>query len=177
MAVLVEAISVIIKNDAIVRCFGSLDKITDNPPNNTLCFDEFITRIGFMTPTDVGVFVRYMEKYGMTHISDGKAVDIWVIDQITGPTSECDWAEFGTAVIFNGDYKIKICTHKDEDGCSLRCPNGWEYENSLSKNGQRMNAETVNDNMEYVGTDGKTETWVNKKTGKKMYIGRTSNLL
>lgn len=54
MAVLIEAISVVVRKDAIEKRFpGGWDSFLDEIPNNTLCTDGELVRVGFMSPQDV----------------------------------------------------------------------------------------------------------------------------
>lgn len=69
MAVLVEAISVIIRRNAIVERFvGGWDAFQQTIPNGTFCKDDDLVRVGFMTPNDIrcvpqSVIRRYHESY------------------------------------------------------------------------------------------------------------------
>lgn len=87
MAVLVEAISVIVRRDAITARFsGGWHQFLAIVPNSTMCSDEDLARVGFMSPPDIEAFVRRLEKGGLTFVRDGQAVDIVVVDQMRGPT-------------------------------------------------------------------------------------------
>jgi len=58
MAVLVEAISVIVRVDSINKKFpGGWIGFKDHVPNQTLCADNELARVGFMTSEDVKNFV------------------------------------------------------------------------------------------------------------------------
>ena len=95
MAVLVEAISVVIRVDSLLKIFpGGREEFKRIVPNQTLCADNEIVRVGFMVPDDVESFVKTMEKNGLTFIRDNESVDIAVVDQMRGPTMECNWLEF-----------------------------------------------------------------------------------
>ena len=59
MAVLVEAISVVVRREAIDRSFaGGWDSFVSLVPNATLCSDGQLARVGFMDPKAVERFVR-----------------------------------------------------------------------------------------------------------------------
>ena len=82
MAVLVEAISVIVRRDAIEsKYLGGWDAFEKDSPNATLCADEHLARVGFMTPVDVESFIKYLVSYGLVFLDSGKAKDIVVADQ------------------------------------------------------------------------------------------------
>ena len=89
MAVLVEALSVIVRREAIVRKdSGGWSAFVAAVSNPTFCADFELVRVGFMHPDDVGGFIRRLNARGLTFL-DGheNAVDLVVIDQREGPTT------------------------------------------------------------------------------------------
>ncbi len=65
MAVLVEAISVIVRRDAVnLRFSGGWREFLAIVPNSTLCSDEDLARVGFMSPLDIEAFVAFLERGG-----------------------------------------------------------------------------------------------------------------
>src|SRR5260370_15575905 len=96
MAVLVEAISIIVRCDSIGLKFpGGWNAFVESTSNATLCADRDIARIGFMDPKDVEDCIERLERSGLTFLDGGKAIDIAVVDQQRGPTTACGWLEFG----------------------------------------------------------------------------------
>ncbi len=56
MAVLIEGISVVVPVDVLEEKYpGGLDAYANDCPNQTFCCDGELTRVGFMTPVDVGL--------------------------------------------------------------------------------------------------------------------------
>lgn len=146
MAVLVEAISVIVRRDAINKRFtGGWRGFLNTVPNNTLCADDDLARVGFMSPPDVEEFVRHLERAGLVFTSNGKALDIAVVDQMRGPTVPAEWLEFAHLALSGNGGQVAACwlfegpriaagTHMSAKGGSLATPEGWTYEDSLSAN-------------------------------------------
>lgn len=145
MAVLVEAISVIVRRDAIARKFGGgWPEFVSGVPNATLCYDEELARVGFMTPPDTEAYINYLETEGLMFLDkDDQAVDIAVADQQRGLMVDCDWLEFAR-LAFDTAGKVGACWLFEEPRIAwgvclpgktlmLATPPGWEYENSLSK--------------------------------------------
>ena len=92
MAVLVEAISVIVRRDAINRSYdGGWAGFLSHVPNNTLCADHELARVGFTDPKTVEHFINDLRRHGPVFLSNGKSIDIAVLDQQRGPTEPCDW--------------------------------------------------------------------------------------
>ena len=96
MAVLVEGLSAIIRVHAIHERFpGGWKAFVSKVPNQTLCSDNELARVGFMTPDDCKGFVDHLESVGIIFRQDGHTQDVVVADQMRGLTVPCDWAEFG----------------------------------------------------------------------------------
>ena len=97
MSVLVEAVTVVVRNDAVDRCVpGGVSTLAESSPNNTFRTDGNLAAVGFMTPADVEVYLLRLQKAGLRYVEQGRCRDIVVIDQIYGPTLPCDWIETGT---------------------------------------------------------------------------------
>lgn len=66
MAVLVEAISVIVRRDAINQRFaGGWEAFVECVPNATLCYDADLARVGFMARADAQAFIHRLEVRGL----------------------------------------------------------------------------------------------------------------
>jgi len=82
MTVLVEGISVIIKREVIERKFpGGWQAFVRDVPNQTLCADDELARIGFMLPNDVQSYISHLENFGLIFQQNEQAVDMVVADQ------------------------------------------------------------------------------------------------
>jgi hypothetical protein len=96
VAVLVEAISVIIRADVLLTAYESdWNAFKASVPNETLCADDELIRVGFMSPADVQGYVGKLRERGLTYVADGAAKDLVVVDQLHGPLTRCEWIEFG----------------------------------------------------------------------------------
>jgi hypothetical protein len=97
MSVLVEAITVVVRNDVVDRCVpGGVSALAENSPNITFRTDGKLAAVVFMKPADVEVYILALQEAGLRFVEQGRCRDIVVIDQIRGPTLPCDWIEMGT---------------------------------------------------------------------------------
>jgi hypothetical protein len=112
-------------------------------PNATLCTDGQLARIGFMDPKDVEGFVGHLPSRGLQFLSQGKCVDIAVVDQQRGSTMSCDWLELARAPFGKEGGRVAICwlfdgprvaagLHLPESSLDLAIPEGWTYEGPLA---------------------------------------------
>jgi hypothetical protein len=174
MAVLVEAISVIIRADAIAsRHPGGWPAFRDDVPNGTLCADEEIVRVGFMAPLDVEGYVQQLDKRGLRHFREGKTIDLVVIDQTRGPTTSCDWVEFGKIPMGGGN--VAACKLSDSSLDTLVTPHGWNYEGSLSETYGFVPSGHENKSLRFLGHEGGLDIYLNLVTEKEVHAGRTSS--
>lgn len=68
MSVLIEAISVIIRADRLLERFpDGWEAFKRFVPNQTLCADGDLVRVGFMSPPDVEEFILALERVGLVY--------------------------------------------------------------------------------------------------------------
>ena len=190
MAVLAEAINVVIKDSTIKNKFiGGIDKFRKIIPNNTHCADGEIHRIGFMTPQDTELFVLRLEKLGLVFIDSGKFIDIAVIDMLFGPTARCDWLGFARQNFFqnravykksnedfsivwllplNGVYGIPIDSNSE---FRLAVPEGWTPDKALYKDNFIPN-EKIRDRLIELGNENGFVKYWYAENGEIVYTGR-----
>ena len=142
MAVLVEGISVLIRIESIQnKMIGGEARYRLLIPNSTFCDDGQLARVGFLDPTAVGSFIDELQDSGLTFMENGKADDFVVCDQQCGPTTDCDWLEFGhlpiedgkvgAAWLYEGERRA-AGLHMQGTRITLATPQGWEFKGSLS---------------------------------------------
>ncbi len=174
MAVLIEGISVIVRMVEIPRCYllGGWESFKKVVPNNTLCADNELARVGFMIPDDVGDFIKELEQAGFIYMQNGKAKDLVVVEQLRGPTTACDWIEFGH-LQFEGN-RVAACRLKGSTQKVFMHPDGWEYKGSLTDNFKYVPTEEVKKNMRFLRHENNLDVYLDLATNKEMYIGRTA---
>jgi hypothetical protein len=175
MAVLVEGISVIIRNEAILKKYsGGWNAFLAIVPNRTLCSDSELTRVGFMTPQDVGIFIKRLQQSGLEFLCSGNAIDLVVIDQLHGPTTPCDWIEFGHINMSEHNHTVAACRLVGSQSKQIFKPNGWQYEGSLSASHGFVLNEDMHKCLEFLRNENGIDVYINKITGKEVYVGRSS---
>ncbi len=173
MAVLVEALSVVVRRDAIDQKFpGGWDAFANAVPNGTLCADAELARVGFMTPGDVEAFVKSLESAGLRFLANGCAVDIAVVDQLRGPTTRCDWLEFGHVELGQSRARVAACRRAGSSLMAIITPEGWIYECSLSQSFGYAQTEHVDRSLKFLRHERGMDVYLNTVTGKEVYVGR-----
>ena len=146
MAVLVEAISVVLRRASISRSYaGGWDAFVAAVPNPTLCYDDDIARVGFLSPSEVERYVKDLQRCGLEFLEHRKYVDVAIVDQRQGLLSKCDWLEFGRFPMGSGQMSAcwffdgpRICVGANMKGTSMdiSTPRSWQFEGSLSQSFQ-----------------------------------------
>jgi hypothetical protein len=176
MAVLLEAISVVIRCNRLLAAFSNdWEAFTRIVPNRTLCADDELVRVGFMVPDDAKVFVNTLEQRGLSYLVDGIARDLVVVDQQRGPLARCDWLEF-SHVDLAGDPKKRIaaCRLSDSSQSMIFMPEGWVFEGSLSSSFGFMPNEHVEKSLIFSRHDDGLDVYRNRLTGKEVFVGRSA---
>lgn len=174
MAVLVEALSVVVRCEAVVKKFsGGVDAFMATIPNETLCSDGELVCVSFMVPKDVQTYVEYLTSNGLTFKELDKAVDIVVIDQQRGMTTFCDWGEFGeTDWENNPDQSISVCCAIPTKRNNVVVPENWTYENSLSANYKYFDGENIPEGLKLVRREKGIDVLLDEKTAQEFYVRR-----
>ena len=173
--VLAEAISVIVRVKRITnKLAGGWDGFLRLVPNQTLCSDDELARVGFMTPQDIRTFIDALEARGLRFVENGRAVDLCVVDQRQGPTCECDWLEFRYLTVFEGNYTIAVCRLASSHQSRVAIPAGWQYEGSLSQRAGFVPNEEVASRLHFLRHEKEMDVYLDHATGKEMFVGRTS---
>jgi len=95
MAVLVEAISVIVRREAVeARFVGGIPEFLRAVPNRTACNDNDLIRVGFMDTSDADAYVTSLVAAGLVFRRDDTTMDIAVVIQKKGPTLASPWLEY-----------------------------------------------------------------------------------
>jgi len=175
MAVLAEAISVIIKMQSIIHKFpGGWEEFTSYVPNKTLCADGEIIRVGFMDSIDVEEYINFLETNGLIYIDNNQARDIIVVDQIKGPLVDCHWIEFGTIDIGRDIMqKISACRITGSKIKDIVLPENWQYDKSLSKEYLITETDDIDRRMVLLERKDGLRKYFDLKSGKTLYVGRT----
>lgn len=131
MAVLCEAISVVIRADLLIEAYGTFDEFKSSVPHEALAADNELVRLSFMDPDDAKRFIRILEGRGLVYQKNGIARDFVVIDQLRGVLCRCDWIEFGHFSKEGEDFAAARLSGSTIE--ELITPEGWVPEGSLTK--------------------------------------------
>ena len=176
MAVLAEGISVVIRADRLLQLFeNDWDAFKAIVPNQTLCADNELVRVGFMVAADVKAFVDGLAAHGLIYVAEGAAQDLAVVDQMRGPLVRCDWIEFGQ-IELDGDPKQRVaaCRLVGSTQSVVITPEGWSFEKSLSSSFGFVPNEQDGKSLTFLRHQDGMDVYHNRLTGKEVFIGRTS---
>ncbi len=176
MAVLVEGISVIIRNSALAQRYpGGVAAFADAAPNASYCSDGELARLGFMAPTDVKACVQGLERKGLRYTDEShSAVDLVVVDQQNGFLVSCSWAAFRRVEIGkNFEHLIATCSLRDSTLTTVALPAEWVFETSLSAKFNFVETDKMSRDFEFVRREGSVDVYRERSTGKEHFVART----
>jgi hypothetical protein len=176
MAVLIEAISVVMRGDAVLGAFGGdWEAFARSVPNRTLCADGDLARVGFMSPQDAERYVKSLEARGPRYIEDGQAKDMVVVDQLGGPAVPCAWVEFGHVLLSGNQQRVVACRLAGSDNRRLFKPDGWTFERSLSASFEFAPEREAARALKFLRHENGLDVYWSELGGREVYVGRTSD--
>ena len=165
MAVTIEGFCVVVKKDRIAPLFDA-EKLV--PPNGMFLADDDIWRCGFMAESDAQ---KFMTKLGTLELNvttgpDSDAVIVSEFNQDIHPY--CEWLE--TA----GWEKAIIAWKSGTEPEKVVMMEGFD---PAIGSGLSFHDPDSMDDLEFLRLEENVEVFLNKETGKEVFIGRTSDPL
>lgn len=164
MAVLVEAFSVLIRVKAIESLLlGGVPRFFELVPNETLCSDGVLCRVGFMAMEDALFFANQLLGEGLTAATDGcvESPDVAIASQSGEMVYPCAWIELDQLEIGGVGRTVWGASMEGKGELPLATPKGWTYDRyaSFSKVDVDTIADVTGSNdvvREFVDSDGTT---------------------
>lgn len=130
MAVLIEAFSVIVREDAIHKKYsGGMHQFLADIPNNTHCSDRLLSRIGFMLMDDAFGFQAHLMRTGLHCTGDEEEnLDIAIGMQGKGLITKSAWLQGHMINLNNDDQIVTACSLKGDNRKTLAFPADWTFE-------------------------------------------------
>ncbi len=168
MAVLIEAINLVIRADALERRYpGGIEALLENPPNPSICADRHLCRIGFIDAEELERFVDRLERCGLAVLVENRFVDAAVVDQVQGLAGDCDWLDFAGAA-----GRPVYCWLRGADPGAVMVPEDWEYETSLSRRFGRTTNDFSAATHRFLRTVDGVDIYEDSSTGEEVFFGR-----
>ena len=177
MAVLVEAITVLVRNSALQQRFpGGPAAYPLNCPNGTQRSDGKISAVTFMVMEDARRYTAALAKYGLSEPWSSGSSEVAVVAQGDGLLTTCDWLRVDLRTFVDQDGKVfgaTIAWLPDEEPLTFAAFSGWRP-GSI----QRLTKEAFEQNYEVLRTDrrpdsaGTVVVYRHRETGQMLYVGR-----
>ena len=167
MSVLIEAISVVVRNKSLdSRYPGGVSGYAADCPNHTFCSDGRLSRIGFLSPRDVRFFVEMLESHGLVERRGAATIDIAIVDQNQGPDPCCRWLDFGRLP----DNTARCWLAGKKPG-RLATPPDWQP--GLLDAFEHVPDVPFARRMRYLRTEDNLDWFQDRSTGQLIGVGRT----
>ena len=138
MTILIEAISIVVRCDALERLGpDGLDHFYSSIPNQTYYSDGRLARVGFMEEEDALDFVAVMESLGLVHLEADVPADFTIVLQGETDSVPCKWLErfkvecrgnmLDVAAFVDDEGNVYL----EEDPGDFVAPDDWSPERGL----------------------------------------------
>jgi len=165
MPVLVEATSVIIKRTSVQsKIDGGQVFLAKIIPNQTVCADDYLVRVGFMTGPALHEFVVALEAAGLNCLVDGMATDFAIVDQDQRPHAPCNWLEVTTVSIGELDTPITAARLLGDTSTEISLPQGWK---------PNIMSHEKSETLGYLRTENGNDVFLDTTTGKELFTPST----
>lgn len=171
MAVLNEALSVVVRVEAIQRVFGDWAAFEATVPNNTLCYDDDLIRIGFMAEVDQKAYAEVLASHGLIHSTEDAAGDFVLVDQLRGAMSPCSWLDV-VQVDIGTDCRVSAAMLRGSTSDMLSCPKGWTYARSLSSRYGYVVPSERDSGLRFLRHENGLDVFWNALTNEEVFTGR-----
>lgn len=169
MAVLIECFSVVVRKDRIGNAFrGGWDAFVKSVPNATLCWDDYLARVAFMSQDDADAFASELIAAGFSR--EGEHASIALVMQRTGILGEAPWLAYADAEV--NEMRLSLCCLKGHDPGNLCAPAGWQYEGSPSENPNFLPVSAIGDRLKFLRHQDGVDVYLDLQTDKELYVGR-----
>jgi len=174
MTILIEAISIVVRCDALERLGpDGQDHFYSSIPNQTYCSDGRLARVGFMEEKDALDFVAVMESLGLVRLEADAPADFMIALQGVTDSVPCKWLErfkvecrgntLDVAAFVDDEGKVYL----EEDPGGFVAPSGWSPEDLVHQS---------QDNLRYLRSrhsdGGGMLDHYRSPDGQVVYIGR-----
>ena len=203
MAVLCEALSVIIRLPSVDRYFrGGRAAMVHVLPNPTYCTDDELLRVGFMTPDDVDEFIEVLVRNGLQFTPDDRKEgedtrtfgqpegDFIVVDQNLGVLGHCHWLECsrmrigddqwvtvaaatGPLLVHDNDTSPGSLVQAQDRRDELHTPVGWTFSGSMSESVNFVELDDMPRRMRFLREEPAYDVYWDTDLDREVYVGRT----
>lgn len=163
MAIVIEAFTVVVRNEAILgRYPGGEVTFQANVPNGTFCTDGVLSRVGFMVDQDAAEYLKELGSLGL-EVRDGS--DAVICDAMEGLTRPpCEWLQFGHF------KKACIAWQRGERVETIVGPTGWNPDEQTLTYATKEEAKR---RLRFLRNEGHVQVFWDTEGDKEVYVGRT----
>jgi hypothetical protein len=167
VAVSIAFYSVVARNSTITERFpGGMDGDADARPNASFCTDGNVARVGFMAFDDANAHVEWLRSFGFVISPETSDSEIAIVREDKGHLLPCNWLQLGSV-----DGRPIAWLSGTEPGLAVIPRAEFERASTTSP----LSPEELRQRYDLVSRDDRgLETYQDKATGERIYIGRVT---
>ncbi len=162
MAVPIEGFAVVAQKE---RIRALLDENAVSAPNSTALSDDDLWCCSFMAHADAQEFLQVLQELEL-NVSQGPDSDVVLVNEFDRSVEPyCEWLSLAEW------EKSVIAWKTGTEPKSIVARDGWD---PAKGSGLAFHNPAESDSIEFLRLEDNVEVYLNKETGKEVYIGRTS---
>ena len=172
MAVLVEAVSVVVRRDSIdQRLAGGWEAFVAAVPTAQFCYDSEIARVGFMADADAETFVAHLRALGLLAGTSSTETDVCIIEQLGRSGVPADWLGVSRLSTPEIGGEVAVAFLKGTTETRVVMPGGWKFEGSASQTPLAF-ARADDSRFKFLRIEGNVEVYWDSSQHCEVYAAR-----
>lgn len=172
MAVLIEAVCVVVRRDAIeARIVGGWSAFGDAVPAGAFCYDDEIASVGFMADEDAETFVGHLRSLGLRVTGEDGERDVCVVDQLGRTGEPPPWLVTSRLALEEIGGEITIAFLNGTQESRVVMPGGWTYKGSVSET-PLVTVRADSPRLKHLRNQANVEVYWDEELQREVYVGR-----
>lgn len=172
MAVLIEAVCVVVRRDAIEkRISGGWATFEAAVPTGAFCYDNEIASVGFMAVADAETFVTHLRALGLHVNLASSDSDACMVEQLGRSGAPASW--LGTTRLSTDEIggEVAVAFLKGTLESRVVMPGRWTFEGSVSQRPLEF-VQVEDDRLKFIRREDNVEVYWDEVQRREVYVGR-----
>lgn len=172
MAVLIEAVCVVVRRDAIEeRIAGAWAAFTAAVPSAAFCFDDELASVGFMAVADAETFLGHLQALGLRVASGAGDSDACIVEQLGRSGAPATWLATTRMSLEEIGGEISVAFLKGTSEQRVVMPAGWKFQGSVSQEPLGFVRADAS-RLKFIRSEGNVEVYWDNEQDCEVYVGR-----
>lgn len=172
MAVLIEAVSVVVRRDAIEsKIAGGWSSFSAAVPTAQFCYDNEIARVGFMAEADAETFLSHLRALGLVVAAPTTDTDVCVVEQLGRSGAPATWLAVSRLSTPEIGGEVAVAFLKGTSETRVVMPGGWKFEGSPSQKPLEF-SRADDPRLKFLRSEGNVDVYWDSAQAREVYAAR-----